>query len=79
MIRNVGRALAAVTLELATLCIVVAVVLLGLSAYLTARVIGVNKRFNRTEAAMTVVRDAMALAVDAKRRMSAPSEAPPPS
>lgn len=70
MIRIIGRGVAQFLLQLATTLVIIAVVCLGLSAWVAARMIGVQPRFSRSNAAMGVVRDALALAIDAKRQLS---------
>jgi hypothetical protein len=72
MIRIVARGLAAILLEVATAAAFVTLTLVALSAYILARFVGINARTNKTATAVKVVRDLLAMGIDAKRRASAP-------
>lgn len=73
MIRLIVRTLATILLEIATAAIAAGIVLLTLSAYLTARVVGVSHpAYGRgATVAMRLVRDGVALAMNAKRARNA--------
>jgi len=81
MIRLICRTLAAILLDIATAAIAAGIVLLTLSAYLTARVVGVQSpSYGRgATVAMRLVRDGVALAMNAKRARHTESEPTPPT
>ena len=69
MIRIIMRGIAAILLEVATTAVIIAVALLALSAYLTARFVGVNTKLSRrTSIAMKLARDLMALGAQQKKQ-----------
>jgi hypothetical protein len=72
MLKLIFRGLVSVLLELATLAVLVALVAIGLSAYLTARFVGVKPPFSkRTSATLSFANGLLATAIDMKRRASA--------
>jgi uncharacterized membrane protein len=72
MLKIVTRGIAMILLEIGTAAFTLALFAVILSAYITARVVGVTPKSNRTAAMVRVARDLLAMGIDAKRRASAP-------
>lgn len=70
MIKVVARGLAAILLEIGTAAVTLALFAIILSAYITARVVGVTPKSNRTAAFVKVGRDLLAMGIDARRKAS---------
>ncbi len=69
MIRLIMRGLVAVLLELTSIALIVALIALGLAAYITARFVGVKPVFSkRTSAGVKFANGLFATAIDMKRR-----------
>jgi hypothetical protein len=66
MIRLLARGICAVLLDVASFAVFLALVCIGLSAYLTSRVVGVSYG-RRTEMAIKIVNQVMASGLTAKR------------
>lgn len=69
MIRLLARTLAAILLEVATVTLLIAVILVVVSAYLTGRFVGIDPKISRRLGlAMKVGRDVLAMGVASRRR-----------
>lgn len=75
MIRLIFRAISTLLLEAATVAATIAVILLALSAYLTARFVGVTVG-KQTGNMMILARNLLAMGISYKRGMGKPKEAP---
>lgn len=68
MIRIVLRAVCTILLEVATALLTIAIGLIVISAYVTARFVGVNIKTNKVASLVRVGHDLLAMAIDAKRK-----------
>lgn len=72
MIKVIARGLATILLEIGTAAFTLALFAVILSAYITARVVGVSPKSNRTAAFVKVSRDLLAMGIDMRRKASSP-------
>lgn len=67
MIRIIAKGIASILLEIATATLTIAIVLLVTSAYITARLVGVDWQLGRIAKMVKVARDLLAVGISAKR------------